>query len=335
MNSTRRDFVRGLTLAGTVGLLGLRPEDAVAELPPETTRIRLGHTPVGTCWAPQYVAEDMLRAEGFSDLRYVKVTGSEQIYPALASGDLDISMTFIAPFIVLADAGEQVVMLAGIHSGCIELYGTERVRSVRDLKGKIVSIVALNSAPHAFIASMAAYVGMDPRRDINWVVQSREEAMQQFAEGKIDALIAAPPSSYEMRAKKIGHVVVNMTVDRPWSQYFCCVLTGNREFVRRNPVATKRAMRAVLKAANLCATTPEPSARFLADRAFAPSYEAALQTVREVPYARWRVFDTEDTIRFYALRLHEAGMIKSSPQKIIAQATDWRFLNELKKELKG
>jgi NitT/TauT family transport system substrate-binding protein len=182
---------------------------------------------------------------------------------------------------------------------------------------------------------MAAYVGMDPRRDINWVVQKQEEAMRQFAEGKIDALITAPPWSYDLRAKKIGHVLVNMTVDRPWSQYFCCVLTGNREFVRRNPVATKRAMRAILKGASLCATNPEPSARFLAGRAFAPSYEAALQTVREVPYAGWRDFDAEDTIRFYALRLHEAGMIKSSPQKIIAQGTDWRFLNELKKELKG
>jgi NitT/TauT family transport system substrate-binding protein len=28
-------------------------------------------------------------------------------------------------------------------------------------------------------------------------------------------------------------------------------------------------------------------------------------------------------------------MIKSSPQKLIAQGTDWRFLNALKKEMKG
>ena len=57
--------------------------------------------------------------------------------------------------------------------------------------------------------------------------------------------------------------------------------------------------------------------------------------MQEVPYGKWREYDPEDTVRFYALRLHEAGMIKSSPQKIIAQGTDWRFLNELKKELKG
>jgi NitT/TauT family transport system substrate-binding protein len=71
------------------------------------------------------------------------------------------------------------------------------------------------------------------------------------------------------------------------------------------------------------------------DKSFTPRYDYALQTMKDVPYAKWREYDPEDTVRFYALRLHEAGMIKSTPQKIIAQGTDWRFLNELKRELKG
>jgi NitT/TauT family transport system substrate-binding protein len=59
------------------------------------------------------------------------------------------------------------------------------------------------------------------------------------------------------------------------------------------------------------------------------------QVLNEIRYDRWRTYDPEDTVRFYALRLREAGMIQSTPQKIIATGTDWRFLNELKKELKG
>ena len=55
----------------------------------------------------------------------------------------------------------------------------------------------------------------------------------------------------------------------------------------------------------------------------------------ELPYDRWREYDAEDSLRFYALRLHEAGMTKTSPQKIIADGTDWRYLNELKRELKA
>jgi NitT/TauT family transport system substrate-binding protein len=56
--------------------------------------------------------------------------------------------------------------------------------------------------------------------------------------------------------------------------------------------------------------------------------------LKNLPYNRWRENDPEDTLRFHALRLHEVGMIKTNPQKLIGQATDWRFLNELKRELK-
>jgi NitT/TauT family transport system substrate-binding protein len=157
--------------------------------------------------------------------------------------------------------------------------------------------------------------------------------MQLLAERKIDALVGFPPVPQELRAKRIGHVVISSGLDRPWSQYFCCIVGGNRDFVRQHPVATKRALRAILKAANLCALEPARAARLIADKGYVYAY--ALQTMQEIPYNRWREYDAEDTVRFYALRLHEVGMIKSPPQKILAQGTDWRFFNELKKELKG
>lgn len=126
-------------------------------------------------------------------------------------------------------------------------------------------------------------------------------------------------------------------MDRPWSQYFCCMVAGNSEFTRKHPVATTRALRAVLKAVDICANEPEWTARFLVDHGYAQQYNSALQAMQEMgmAYGMWREYDPEDTMRFYALRLHEAGMIKSTPQKLIAQGTDWRFLNELKRELKG
>ena len=76
-------------------------------------------------------------------------------------------------------------------------------------------------------------------------------------------------------------------------------------------------------------------ARRLVDGGFTASYDYALQSLQEVPYGKWRDYDPEDSLRFYALRLHEAGMIKSSPTRIIADGTDWRFLDEIKRELKA
>ncbi|HSF32964.1 MAG TPA: ABC transporter substrate-binding protein [Candidatus Tectomicrobia bacterium] len=331
---SRREFLAGLTLAGTAGLLGLHAGMVVAEPPPETTELRLLKETGRICWAPQYVAEDLLKAEGFTDLTYVDFPGgpvSEFLAPAKA----DLSLHFVGPNIIGLDQGDPVVFLAGVHVGCFEVIATERVRRITDLKGKAAGVSSLRGAEHVFIASIAAHVGLSPQKDISWAVNPPDESIRLLSAGKIDAFLGFPPVPQELRAKQIGHILVNSAVDRPWSQYFCCLLIGNRDFVQRHPVATKRALRAILKAADLCAQDPERAARLLVDRKSTPRFDYALQAMQEIPYNRWREYDPEDTVRFYALRLHEAGMIKSSPQKIIAEGTDWRFLNELKRELKG
>jgi NitT/TauT family transport system substrate-binding protein len=313
--------------------LGLKPESIAVEPPPETTRIRLHKIP-GICIAPQYVAEALLKAEGFTDVQYVADERADP-GPLLAAGRTDIGMAFVAPFLVQLDAGLPLVLLAGIHVGCFELFGTERVRSIRDLKGMRVGIPGLGSAHHDFLAAMAAYVGLDPQQDIRWVEHPIADSVQLLADNQIDALVGFPPVPQELRARKIGHVVVNSTLDRPWSQYFCCIAVSNREFVQKHPVATKRALRAILKATDVCALQPDHAAHLLVDKDYTQRYDYALQTLQETPYNHWREYNPEDTVRFYALRLHEIGMIKSTPQKIIAEGTDWRFLNELKKEMKG
>jgi NitT/TauT family transport system substrate-binding protein len=329
----RRELLGGLTVAGTAGLLGLKPRLVAAEPPPETTKLKLVKIS-GICIAPQYVVEEILHSEGFTEVQYVEAMAGAEIVKALAAGEVHITLNFAAPAIIRVDAGDPIVILAGVHVGCFELFGTDRVHTIRDLKGKTVAVQGLGSSQHVFLASMAAYVGLDPSKDINWVTHPAAEAIQVLAAGKVDAYLGFPPDPQELRAKQIGHVVVNSTLDRPWSQYFCCMVAGNREFVRKHPMATKRALRAILKAANVCALEPDRTARFLVDKGYTQNYDYAFQAIKDIPYDKWREYDSEDTVRFYALRLHEAGMIKSSPQKIIAQGTDWRFLKELKKELK-
>jgi NitT/TauT family transport system substrate-binding protein len=287
------------------------------------------------CTVPPYIAQELLLAEGFSDVEYIKMQTGLPGSAALAHGQADLSLNFAGPLIVSLDAGNETVVLGGVHVGCFELVTTDRICTIRGLKGKTIAITAPGGSHHIFASSIVSYVGVDPRTDIHWVTHPPTEQIRLLTEEKIDGLCAFPPTAQELRAKKIGHVVVNSAVDRPWSQYFCCMVEGNREFVRKHPVATKRALRAILKAADLCAADPDRAARFLVDNEFVKNYEYALQTMKELPYNKWREFDPEDTLRFYALRLHEIGMIKSSPQKLIAQGTDWRFLKELKKEMKG
>jgi NitT/TauT family transport system substrate-binding protein len=329
---TRRYFLTTLSSAGAAGLIGAPPPLA-AEEALETTAVRLSKTPA-LCIAPQYIADELLRAEGFTDVRYVDLGESTPRAQAIAHGMVDFSANFVAPLIVAVASGEPITFLAGVHVGCFELFGNERIRSIADLKGKSVGVPALGSNQHIFLTAMVAHVGLDPVSDIHWVTDPSIKPIDAFVQGKIDGFLGFPPEPQELRARNVRHVVVNSALDRPWSEYFCCMLAGNSDYVRKYPVATKRVLRAVLKAADLCATEPALVARRLIDGGYTDRYDDALQMLNDLPYDKWREYDAEDTVRFYALRLHEAGMIKADPKKIIADTTDWRFLNELKRELK-
>jgi NitT/TauT family transport system substrate-binding protein len=328
---TRRRFLCRAALAGSACILpslGVR----AADQGPETTTIRLGKTPT-ICTTPQMIPQQLLEAEGFTDIRFVDETpnATEQ----LARGEVDLMVNYASNFILALDKGEACTLLAGVHVGCFVLFGHEDVHGIAGLKGKTVGVPGFGTGPDLLLTLMAAEVGLDPKKDLRWVADPAEKPKDLFIEGKIDAFLGFPPEPQELRAKRIGRVIFDTAVDRPWSQYFCCMLAGNREFVSRHPVATKRAIRAILKAVDLCATEPARAARILVDGGFTPRYDYALQTLKDVPYDKWREYDAEDAIRFWALRMREAGFIKSTPQKIIAEGTDWRFLNELKRELKA
>jgi NitT/TauT family transport system substrate-binding protein len=329
----RRDFLSHAGAVGLASLLGL-PRLSRAEPPPETTTIRIPHTPA-ICLAPQYLAEELLRLEGFTDVQYIELQGETTPLQFLTNGRADISMDAAQAIAYGLGNGSSAVVLGGIHSGCYELFGHERVRTLRDLKGKNIAIAGVGSGDHVLLSSILTYVGLDPHKDVNWMMGRMGDEMAMFAEGKADAVMCFPPQPQELRARKIGRVILDTAYDKPWSQYFCCMVAANRDFLSRHPVAAKRALRAFLKAADLCATQPARAAAYLQKREFEPRYEIGLEVLQKLSYPHWRHAEPEDSLRFYALRLHEGGLIKASPQKLIAQGADWRFFNELKKELKA
>jgi NitT/TauT family transport system substrate-binding protein len=322
-----------MAAVGTASAIRL-PDALAAEGPPEITTIRLPKF-VAICTAPQFVVDELLRIEGFTDVRRAAIPVAAGGADALDRGEVDFAVNYAANYVQAIDAGAAITLLTGVHVGCFELIAQQGIRGIGDLKGKSVGVQALGSTPHVLLALLAGLVGLDAQRDIQWVTDPKIKPMTKFIDGEIDAFLGFPPEPQELRARKIGHVLVNTAADRPWSQYFCCLLGANTEFVRRHPVATKRATRAILKAADLCTTEPARAAQLLVDGGYAARYDYALASLNELPYDKWREFDAEDTIRFYTLRMREAGFVKSSPQKIIAENTDWRFLNELKRELKA
>ena len=331
----RREFVGGMALAGAGAYLGLKPDLSFADAPPEVTTIRFQQLRAG-CWVPQMVAEDLLREEGFTDIQYVKSAEESMSQRDLLAGNLDMSMGFSGQLVRDIVPGNPMVFISGLHAGCYSLIGSDKINSVRDLKGKKVWAWSdMVSGPVVFFKALIAYVGLDPDKDVHYVTVSKDEALEMFKRGEIDAFMSFPPGPQQLRAQGIGKELVNTNVDKPWSQYFCCSVIANRDFIRENPVATRRAIRALMRANDMIAENPEMAADVMIKKIGKPPKIKKLltQVFSEIPYGKWRHYNPEDTIRFYALRLNELGMTKYTPKEIIAQNTDWSFLKSLKSEL--
>lgn len=330
---TRRDFLSGTSALGAASLLGW-PETSHAEPPPEIKKIRLVKLPA-ICIAPEYLAEELLRLEGFNEIEYVEMdrNGAPDM---LAAGRADVSVDTPPQALPERDAGRQLVILSGLHGGCYELFANQSVNTVRELKGKRIAVSAIPGIEYYYISTILAYVGIDPRRQIEWIdAKNGKNAMQFFIDGKADAFIAFPPDPQKLRELKFNNVLVNTSQDRPWNGYYCCMVAARPQFVTKYPIATKRALRAILKATDICATDPERVARHIVARGYEARYDIALEVIKSLSYNTWRTYDPEDSLRFFGVRLHEVGLIKTHPNKLIAECTDWRFLIELKKELKA
>ncbi len=336
-NLDRREFISKSVAAGTAMYLGFGNDLGLAavEPPPETTRIRLQKS-WSPCWVPQLVAEELLREEGFTDIQYIEHDNYEDGDKLMAEGKMDMTMDFTARIIRDIVPGSPVVFISGFHVGCFSLIGSDRISTVRDLKGKKVwPWNSPSSAPAIFFKALVAYVGLDPDKDIEYVLVPNDEALELFKSGKIDAFMSVPPGPQQLREQGIGRVLVDTNVDRPWSQYFCCLMIGTRQFITKYPIATKRALRALMKANDLVARNPAMAAKLIIEKKIRPpALEKPLaQAFSDIPYDKWRHYNPEDTIRFWALRLRELGFTKYSPSEIIAKNTDWSHLSSLKNEL--
>ncbi len=217
---SRRRFVTSTAWAGVAGLggfgvAGLRgPGKSFAdEPPPEITTIRFEKDPV-TCIAPQVVGH-LLRAEGFTDIRYVDPVGTELVAEMIARDAVDFARSFASSLIEGMEAGLPITVLAGLHLGCFELFGRNDIRSLADLKGRTVGISDDNVEDEWLLRILVGLVGIDPTKDIHRV---SGDPIELFVEGKVDAFVAAPPYLQEVRARNIGHVIVSSIADRPWSQ---------------------------------------------------------------------------------------------------------------------
>ena len=347
ISQSRRAFLATLSAAGAATVLRSRSTLA-DEGPPEVTTIRIQREPnemtliggaVDTpdCISPEFVAKQLLIEEGFTDVQYIMVDSDDAYTKAFQSGEIDLGMMSPGGLVKRIEDGVPIKVLAGLHPGCFELFVHEQIKTVEDLKGKQVGLGGpVGSTPGEFVTFFVASAGLDPKKDIRWVTPEGGAApVQLFMDGKIDAYMAFMPHAHGLHERNMGRVLIDLARTEPWSKTFCCLTVGHSDFVQNNPIATKRALRALLKATDICAQEPQKAAQWLVDNGFVKQYENAYNIITDLRYDAWRTIDPEHSLRFYAGQLQQIGKLKTNPDQVIADGTDFSFLNELKRELKA
>ncbi|HAF11510.1 MAG TPA: hypothetical protein DCK98_15710, partial [Chloroflexi bacterium] len=263
---TRRDLLRG-TLGTAAALAGggliaacVSPggptgvaSPGASLPPPETTTVRF--VSPAACDPPTALAKKFLLEEGFTDIQYVTVPVTTTEW--LTADKADFHSGYGNLIAANVDIGLPIVALAGIHPGCFEIFAAPGISTIKDLRGKTIAVNAKNVSDqfYGYFSILLAYIGMDPRTDVNFMeIGPNVNALRDaFVDGRSQAFIAPAASGPQLRRnpKNPGTVILDTTMDKPWSQYYCCQLVANGDWARRYPVATKRVTRAVLRAADL------------------------------------------------------------------------------------
>ena len=288
---------------------------------------------MGVCDPALWTAGDYLLEEGFTNARIMPPS-----ITAFPRGEVDISAGYSQWVVANVDAGRPMVALAGMHTGCLELWAKPGINSVRDLKGRTIAVSAtdITDVIYGFWSAILSSVGINAKTEVNFVpAGSATSTLELFLQGQSDALLAAAFQVPILRADPRNHGTLLMAnlEDKPWSQYYCCQLIANPDWVRQYPIAAKRATRAILRANDRVAKDPAAAVLSgVAQQLFTTSYETVLAVLKNCKY-EWRDLDPEETLRFFALQLAEYKLVKGVPQQLVAQASDYSYVRELKKQM--
>jgi NitT/TauT family transport system substrate-binding protein len=295
---------------------------------PETTTIRITGSP---CDAPIMAAGRFLREEGFTD---IQITDAGVI-AALAGGKADLGSAFVTQLATAVDTGKPVIGLSGIHAGCAEIWAPMTVSALSDLRGRTVIVVAktADNLAYTFLAIALKNAGIDPK-DVNFVAQADVDTAKAYLDGKSDAVFVATTGAVAMHANPAnkGHVIIDQAMDKPWSEQDCCILCANSDWARANPIAAKRAVRAVTRAADSLGTDRADAAKLATDMGLfggSKNYEPVRAAANMVSLD-WRSLDPARSLRFHAGLMSQVGLLKISAEDAATRGTDLRILGELR-----
>jgi len=275
-------------------------------------KVRVGYIGL-TCEAPIFTAVEkgFFKEEGL-DVTLVKCEWANY-KDVLALGGFDITHHLVMYFLKPIEQGLDVKFLAGIHRGCLRVQAAANgnIHSVKDLRGKRIGVPGMGTPPFIFANRVLGANGIDPGREITWVVFPAGELGLALDKGEVDAVADSEPIGSLLLAGGKVQNVADQALDAPYKDEYCCAVLANGKFVAANPKAAAAATRALLKAAKWVETNPSAAARMSVEKKYLASNPelntVAISHLRYVP----SVSGAEAAVKSAAIEMKKAGMLGS------------------------
>jgi len=277
----------------------------------ESNKVRVGYIGL-TCEAPIFTAieKGFFKEEGL-DVSLVKCDW-KNYKDVLALGGYDITHHLIMYFLKPIEQGLDVKFTGGIHRGCLRLQASfsGKIRSIKDLRGKRIGVPGMGTPPFIFANRVLGANGIDPSKEITWLVFPAGELGLALDKGEVDAVANSEPIGSMLIAQGKVWNVADQAVDMPYANEYCCAVLTSGKFLARNPKTTAAATRALLKAAKWVETNPRAAAELsVKGKYLASTVDANTVSISHLRYVP-SVMGAQVAVRGAAAEMKRAGMLK-------------------------
>jgi NitT/TauT family transport system substrate-binding protein len=300
-------------LTGVLGVLclaGCKKEETSAAA---SNKVRVGYVGI-TCEAPIFTAVEkgFFKEEGL-DVELVKCDWANY-KDVLALGGFDVTHHLVMYFLKPVEQGLDVKFTGGIHRGCLRVQGPVNgsIKTVKDLRGKRIGVPGMGTPPFIFANRVLGANGIDPSKEIQWLVFPAGELGLALDKGEVDAIADSEPIGSMLVSQGKVRNIADQAADMPYSDEYCCAVIVNGKFLAKNPKASAAATRALLKAAKWVDANPAAAARLSVEKKYlASTVEQNAIAISNLHYAP-SVSGAETAVKLASAEMKRAGMLSAS-----------------------
>jgi NitT/TauT family transport system substrate-binding protein len=201
--------------------------------------------------------------EGLDATPQPHASGKEALQSVL-EGKADIATVGNTPIVFAIMGGKKITTLAVIETSnrneAIVARRDQGIAKPLDLKGKKIGLT-LGTTGDFFADSLLLAHGID-RKHVKIIDLKPNEMAAALGMGKVDAVSAWNPTATQLK-KKLGSKGIVFLGESIFTEMFC--VSAGQEYVKNNPVAIKKVLRALLQAETFVQQQPEEARCLVAE----------------------------------------------------------------------